>query len=251
LPWRISFGLRSDGHFLNGSATSERNCPLDAVWIVVPAFNEAAVIGSVVARLRAVYPQVIVVDDGSADATRDVAIAGGAHVLAHPFNLGQGAALQTGITYALRQGASTIVTFDADGQHQVADIDALLARLAATGSDIVCGSRFLGSTANLPRVRRWLLKAGILFTRWTTGLPMTDSHNGLRAMTRRCAETICIRENRMAHASEIIEEVARHRLKLSEVPVHIEYTAYSMQKGQRMSGMFEILFDLLMRKVTR
>lgn len=126
----------------------------DQVWVVIAAFNEASAIAPVIAGVLPHYPNVVVVDDGSADDTRNVAATAGAHVLAHPFNLGQGAALQTGITYALRQGATAIVTFDADGQHRADDIAKLLAALAANNAELACGSRFLGTTGNMPRMRR-------------------------------------------------------------------------------------------------
>jgi glycosyltransferase involved in cell wall biosynthesis len=220
-------------------------------WVVIAAYNEESVIASVVSRVLPVCPNIVVVDDGSADATGDQASLAGAHVLTHPCNLGQGAALQTGITYALRNGAGTIVTFDADGQHQAADIEPMLRALRDSGADIAFGSRFLGSTANMSVSKRWLLKAAILFTRLTTGVRMTDSHNGFRAMTRHCAQSILIRHNRMAHASELVSLVAEKGLRPIEVPVHIEYTEYSMRKGQRLSGALEIVLDLIGRKILR
>ncbi len=100
--------------------------------IVIAAYNESRVIGAVVAELRAAGYPVVVVDDGSADGTAAAAASAGAIVVRHPINLGQGAALQTGIEFALEQGAETIVTFDADGQHRVADIPALCEALAKT-----------------------------------------------------------------------------------------------------------------------
>jgi len=115
------------------------------LWVVIPAFNEATVIGDVISGLRARYPNVVVVDDRSEDDTTNVAVAAGAVVIRHPINLGQGAALQTGIRYALQRGADCIVTFDADGQHQVEDIGVLLDTHTRTNADVVIGSRFLGS----------------------------------------------------------------------------------------------------------
>ena len=131
----------------------------EPVTVVIAAYNEAAVIARVVGELvRAGYP-VVVVDDGSRDDTAALARAAGAVVIAHPFNLGQGAALQTGIDYALAQGAQVIVTFDADGQHRIADIARLVGALAAEQADFALGSRFLGRSPNLPALRRLLLRA--------------------------------------------------------------------------------------------
>jgi glycosyltransferase involved in cell wall biosynthesis len=221
------------------------------LWVICAAYNEATTIADVVGDLRRAGHQVVVVDDGSLDRTRDIAAAAGAHVVAHPINLGQGAALQTGIDYALARGADVLVTFDADGQHRVTDISRMLEALRREHADFALGSRFLGQTTNLPTLRRWLLKAATLFTRLTTGLLLTDSHNGLRAMTRRGAGAIRLRQNRMAHASEILVEIAESGLRYVEVPVTIDYTAYSLAKGQRLGDSVAILLDLVARELYR
>ncbi len=106
-----------------------------SLWVVIAAYNEATVIAGVIAGVRAAGYPVVVVDDGSRDGTADAAEAAGAIVVRHPINLGQGAALQTGIEFALSQGAATIVTFDGDGQHRVADIAALAAALKQHDAD--------------------------------------------------------------------------------------------------------------------
>jgi polyprenyl-phospho-N-acetylgalactosaminyl synthase len=221
------------------------------VYVVIAAYNEAAVIARVVTDVkRAGYP-VVVVDDGSKDETVGVAQAAGAVVIRHPFNLGQGAALQTGIDYALAQAAEVVVTFDADGQHRVADIFRLVAALGEEHADFALGSRFLGQAPNLPPLRRLLLKAATAFTRLTTGLRLTDTHNGLRAMTHRGAAAIRLQQNRMAHASELLEQIGASGLRYVERPVTIEYTAYSLAKGQSMGDAVFILMDLFARKLYR
>jgi glycosyltransferase involved in cell wall biosynthesis len=221
------------------------------LWVICAAYNEATTIGRVVADLRHAGHQVVVVDDGSRDGTRHIAAAAGATVVAHPVNLGQGAALQTGIDYALSRDADVLVTFDADGQHRVADIPRLLDALTREGADFALGSRFLGQTYNLPTLRRWVLRAATVFTRLTTGLRLTDSHNGLRAFTRKGAAAIRLRQNRMAHASEILVEIAESGLRYVEVPVTIEYTAYSLAKGQRIGDSVTILLDLFAQELYR
>jgi glycosyltransferase involved in cell wall biosynthesis len=220
-------------------------------WVVIAAYNEAAVIANVVAGLRRAGYPVVLVDDGSADRTGAIAADAGACVVTHPINLGQGAALQTGIDYALEHGADAIATFDADGQHRVADIARLLDALAANGVDFALGSRFLGQALNLPPSRRLLLAAATSFTRAATGLAVTDTHNGLRAMTARGAAHIQLRQNRMAHASEILHQIARSGLNYVEVPVTIEYSAYSLAKGQRLTDALFILIDLFARRMYR
>jgi len=191
----------------------------------------------------------VVVDDGSRDATAEAAARAGADVLRHPLNLGQGAALQTGIEYALLRGAERIVTFDADGQHRPQDVAVLLNALSAENADFVLGSRFLGSAVAMPPLRRLILRAATWFTRLTTGLNVTDAHNGLRAMSRRGASAIRLRQNRMAHASEILHQIAASGLKYVEAPVTIEYSRYSLAKGQRASEFVVILLDLFARRL--
>lgn len=217
------------------------------VWIIIAAFNEGPAIGQVISEIVEYCENIVVIDDGSSDDTAAAAQAAGATIVKHAVNLGQGAALQTGIHFALRRDADFIVTFDADGQHSACDIPALISALIANHADIACGSRFLGRAVNMGRARRVVLKLATVFTFFTTGLKMTDAHNGLRAMTRVCAQTVHIRQNRMAHASELISEIAQHKLKLVEVAVTVRYTDYSMKKGQKIWNALNILLDLIAR----
>ena len=221
------------------------------IWVVIAAYNEVGVIARVVGEVRRCGYTVLLIDDGSTDATAATAEKAGAVVIRHPINLGQGAALQTGIEYALREGADVIVTFDADGQHRVADIDVLIDAMAKHNVDFVFGSRVLGGAINLPPTRRLLLKAATWFTRMTSGLSVTDTHNGLRAMTQRGARAIRLRQNRMAHASEFLNQVSASRLKYIEVPVTIEYSAYSLAKGQKLGNSLSILVDLSAQSLHR
>ena len=221
------------------------------VWVVIPAFNEAAAIGSVIAGLRAYAGNIVVIDDGSKDATAGAAHEAGAIVLRHVINRGQGAALQTGIEYALRHGASAIVTFDSDGQHSPADVPTLVAPLRDGCADIVLGSRFLGSTESMPRLRRVVLHLAVVFTRMVSGLRVTDAHNGLRAFSRRAASMVHIQLDRMAHASELMDQIRRSGLVYTEVPVHVRYTEYSRQKGQRGVHAVRIAFDYFIGKFVR
>jgi polyprenyl-phospho-N-acetylgalactosaminyl synthase len=222
-----------------------------SIWVVVTAYNESTVVADVVTGIRNAGYSVVLVDDASTDDTGERASASGAWVLRHPINLGQGAALQTGITFALRNKAQFIVTFDGDGQHRPEDIPLLIQALINHQADFALGSRFLGSALDLPPLRRAVLRLAVLFTRVTTGLKLTDAHNGLRAMTGRGAAYIRLRHNRMAHASEILDQIARSGLAYVEVPVTIVYTAYSLQKGQRISNSVSILIDLLTRRLHR
>ena len=213
-------------------------------WVVIAAYNEAEMIGTVVEGLLPRFGNVVVVDDGSPDNTAGEARKAGAHVVVHPINLGQGAALQTGMRYALRQNAAAVATFDADGQHRVDDLEAMVTRLTDEKLDAVLGSRFLGDTTTVPKARRLLLQVARIITWITSGVRLTDAHNGLRVFSAQAAERLRIRQNRMAHASEIIHQVGKLKLVFVEHPVTIDYTEYSKQKGQRWWSGFAILRDL-------
>ena len=159
------------------------------VLVIVPAYNEGRVVTATVERLLAAGYQVVVVDDGSSDETVEVR-----HLpivyLRHPVNLGQGAALQTGMTYALRAGADIAVHFDADGQHDCGQIEHLIAPIVEGRADVVFGSRFLRQQdcAQVPWKKRILLRGGILISWVMTGMLLSDTHNGFRAMSRRALE---------------------------------------------------------------
>jgi glycosyltransferase involved in cell wall biosynthesis len=223
----------------------------DLIAVVIAAYNEEAAIVETVTGVKAIVPTVVVVDDASADDTGKAAAGAGAHVVLHPINLGQGAALQTGIEYALSLGADYIVTFDADGQHDAAEIMGMYQALRNSGADIALGSRFLGGVRGLPRSRRLLLKAAILFTRLTSGGRFTDVHNGFRVLTRGFAERFQFRQNRMAHASEILNYIARNKISFIEHPVTIHYTDYSIGKGQRNINSLRIIMELLLGKISK
>lgn len=219
-------------------------------WVVVPAYNESTVIASVVGDLRRHVEHIVVVDDCSTDQTAAEARAAGAIVLRHEINRGQGAAIQTGLEFALRRGADYIVTFDADGQHDADDLPVLLSPIREKRADFVLGSRFTGGST-VPPLRRLLLRCAVVFTRLTSGLRVTDAHNGLRAFSRRGAEAIHIRLDRMAHASEIMDQIRASGLPYAEVPVRVRYTDYARRKGQRGLHAIRVAFDYLFGRWVR
>jgi glycosyltransferase involved in cell wall biosynthesis len=214
-------------------------------WVVIAAYNEAAVIEQVVASVVAEGWNVVVVDDGSRDATRDRARAGGAVVLRHSINLGQGAALQTGIDYALRRGAQHVVTFDADGQHVPADIPTIVDALR--DHHIVLGSRFLGSIEGASQRRMVLLRAAVMMSNRLAGLKLTDAHCGLRGFRASAAPALRMTQDRMAHASELLRKVQASGLSHTEVPITVRYTDHSKAKGQTGFQAIRILFDYFFR----
>lgn len=223
----------------------------DGVWVVVPAYNEGSSVGDTLDRLLPWAANVVVVDDGSADHTADVVSRFPVWLARHVVNRGQGAALKTGIDFALSRGAEVVVTFDSDGQHDPAEIPAVVAPVLAGEADVVLGSRFRGEAVGIPLTRLVVLKLGVLFTRVVSRVAVTDAHNGFRAFSRAAAAKLRITQDRMAHASEILDEVAAHGLRYVEVPVTIRYTADTLAKGQSSWGSVRIVWQLLLGRAVR
>jgi glycosyltransferase involved in cell wall biosynthesis len=217
-------------------------------WVVVPMYNEGSVIGSVVDGLKNSFSHIVCVDDGSTDDSVAVARAAGASVVIHPINLGQGASLQTGFEFALRDPEMTeVVTFDADGQHQVSDATAMVTRLHDEALDIVIGSRFLDERTSMGTAKRVVLRAAAAYTRASTGMALTDAHNGLRVISRDLLSRIRLEQNRMAHASELVDQISSCRARWAEFPTHIVYTEYSKKKGQSLLNAVNILVEIVFR----
>ena len=223
------------------------------VWLVVPLYNEATVIADVVTGALATFPKIVCVDDGSKDASADLAERAGAAVVRHPVNLGQGAALQTGFEYALGDPAMRyVVTYDADGQHQIHDVEVMLERARQGDVRVVFGSRFLDERTRPSALKKLVLRTAVAYTNVTTGTRLTDAHNGLRVLHRDVVERLDITQNRMAHASEIVSKIgAMHfdgkQVSYAEEPVHILYTDYSRAKGQSLLNAVNILAELIWR----
>ena len=222
------------------------NAPNSDACLVVPVYNEGPVVAGVLREALTVFPNIVAVDDGSTDDSAAQVATTGALLVRHPVNLGQGAALQTGIeTALLLPHVRYFVTFDSDGQHDTADADAMVARLRADEADVVLGSRFLDGRTKPGLLKRIVLRGAVWLTNAQSGVKLTDSHNGLRALNRTAAGQLHLRQNGMAHASEIIEQLGRSRLRWAEHPVHIRYTEYSMAKGQSVLNAVNILTDLI------
>ena len=218
------------------------------VWIVVPAFNEAGMIGEVIADLRSVFSNVVCVDDGSGDDTGEVALRAGAHLVRHPVNLGQGAAIQTGVEYARRQpGAQVFATFDADGQHRVKDLVTMIDRLGAGDVDVVIGTRFGQGVSRPPLLKRVVLQTATRLSPRGRKLGLTDTNNGLRVFNKTVADGLDITMNGMSHATEFIMLIAENRWRVAEEPVEVLYTEYSQSKGQPLLNGVNIIFDGFLR----
>ena len=221
------------------------------IFVIVPAYNEGPVLGTVLKELAATGYEVVVVDDGSVDDTGGTARKHTRHALRHFVNRGQGAALQTGIDYALGMGAEVIATFDADGQHRIVDLEGMIDTVVRGECDVALGSRFLDpeNQEAIPTGRRLVLRFASLLQRLLTGAKLTDAHNGLRVLSRRAACEVNLTNDRMAHASEIIDQLFSGDLEIREYPVRIEYTEYSVAKGQSWVNGFRILFHYIISRV--
>ena len=220
--------------------------------IIVPVYNEAKVIGSVLQSILKRFSRVVCVNDGSSDQSAAEISKTSAILIDHPINMGQGAALQTGIEFA--RGMPSVkyfVTFDADGQHRLKDAVAMVEELRRGKCDIVLGSRFLGKATNLKKSKALVLKLAIKFSNSMSGVKLTDTHNGLRAFNRRVANSLQITMPDMAHASEILTIIATQKYRYKEMPVVIEYSDYSLSKGQGLINAINIGFDVTLRKLTK
>lgn len=225
------------------SPTRERDA-----WVVIPLYNEAPVIGDVIDGLHAAFDHVVCVDDGSTDGSGAIAKAAGAKVITHPINLGQGAALQTGFDYVVKQpGVTHAITFDADGQHRVSDALEMLDLARKKRISVIFGSRFLDKRTKPGFRKRVVLKVAVLITRAITGLRLTDAHNGLRVLSLETLQKVRLEQRGMSHATEIVHEIAKAKLAFREYPVEILYTEYSKKKGQSLLNSVNILIDLLIK----
>lgn len=219
--------------------------------ILIPVYNEAQVVAGVIAAAREQFQYVVCVDDGSKDNSAAEIVKGGGMLVQHPINLGQGAALQTAIEFARELPVDYFCTFDADGQHRLADVQRMLTEIRGGDYDIILGSRFTGHAENISKAKRALLKAAVAFSNATTGLKLTDAHNGLRVFNRTIGNAIQLTSPDMSHASEFVEILAKGKYRYLEIPVTIEYTEYSRSKGQSMINAINIAFDALLRRILR
>jgi len=217
--------------------------------IVIPAFNEARVIGRVVKSVRNVVPEmdVVVVDDGSADGTGNKAKLAGARVVRHAINRGLGGAIGTGLLYAKRNDYKRAVTIDADGQHDPKDILKMLKVLQNDEADVVVGSRMISRAGHMPLDRKVINTVANILTWIMFGMKTTDSQSGFRGFSRRAIEELRLRTDRMEVSSEVFAEIRRLGLRYAEVPIKVRYTKYSLAKGQVNANSINIGLKLMLR----
>ncbi len=221
------------------------------VYIVIPAYNEEVTLREVIRGVSRYIPRnrIILVNDGSSDATNHIGCEEDVIVIRHKLNRGQGAALATGIKASLRLGARAVVTFDADNQHNPDDIPIILEPVLSGKVDVVLGSRFLNDDSRIPRFRRTVLKIGVWITRVFFRMKVTDIHNGFRALNTSAAQRIQLRQDNMVHASEFLDEIRKNNLSYVECPVRISYSTYSQKKGQKNHDAFKLALRIFLYKV--
>ncbi|TAF74889.1 MAG: glycosyltransferase family 2 protein [Bacteroidetes bacterium] len=222
------------------------------VFIIIPSYNEGVVLKNTILSLPKEY-NIVVVDDCSKVSSAEMLEGTSVYYLRHEINLGQGAALQTGMDFAIKNKADIIIHFDADGQHDKNDIPKFIDKLIEGNYDIVLGSRFLDKMhiKSVPKIKIIILKIAIFVNGLLTGMWLSDAHNGFRAMTSKAASLIYFKENRMAHASEILLQIKKHKFRFTEISTHIVYTDHSMEKGQPWHNSLNILIDLIVNKILK
>ncbi len=197
-------------------AESVRTC------VVIPAFNEEERVGEVVRGVRGWAERILVVDDGSEDATADRAREAGAEIVVHPKNRGKGAALMTGFERARELGCEWVIVMDADGQHDPSDIPALLERQKLTGADVVIGTR-MGNPTGMPLIRRWTNRFTSAVISWLIGQRVPDSQSGFRLYRTAILDGIRLTTSNYDAESEILIQLARRGARIESAPIRSIY----------------------------
>jgi glycosyltransferase involved in cell wall biosynthesis len=218
---------------------------IDDVAVLIPSYNESAIIKKTVNQLRKHFTNIIVINDGSTDNSREILEKLDIVVINHPYNLGQGASIVTGINYIVSRKIDFFITFDADGQHRTEDALLLAKKIKSNKFDIIFSSRFLNSNSNVPRFKRMLLKTALHFTNIITNMNLTDTHNGLKAFKSEAFKDLNLTIPRYGFETELIFWVSDNKLIYTESSAEITYSKYSMQKGQSLLNAFIIFEDIM------
>lgn len=221
------------------------------VLVVIPAYNEASTIAEVITgTCNAGYKNIIVIDDGSSDATREIALKAGAKVYSHPINCGVGAATMTGLSTPEADASDIVVTLDADGQHYGDDIEKIIRPIQHEQADMIIGSRFSGENS-IPLVRMIFNKIANVISFGLSSVWLTDSQSGMRAFSRRARTLIQTQTLRFNFLTELNREASYHNLIIREVPIRVSYSTYSLKKGQNFATGIETLSKLILQSLFR
>ena len=221
---------------------------LNNIYVLIPVYNEEKIIEETINNLKVYFDNILIINDGSTDKTHAILENLDVIKINHPINLGQGAAIKTGIEYILKfTSADAVVTFDADGQHSVDDAISFAKKIDTIEEEIIFGSRFLGFEKNIPFFKRLLLKTAIYFTNVIYSIKMTDTHNGLKAIKRSCLEKLELNISGYGFETEIIMNISKKKILFIEEPTNVIYTEYSLSKGQSIFNAIKIFEELLLR----
>ena len=212
--------------------------------IGIPAYNEEKNIASILLRLKNISEYIIVCDDGSSDLTYEIAKKLGAIVVKHKKNLGYGAAIKTIFLKAQEINADALVTFDADGQHKIEDIDKILVPIKNNKADIVIGSRFLNDKQKISKYRKIGIKTITELTNITSGTKITDSQSGFRGYNRKTLENIKLTESGMGISTEILIKAKKSNFKIIEVPIIVSYEGETSTHNSIIHGSSVIISTL-------
>ena len=235
--------------------------PKNNIIFLIRAYNEATRILTVIDEIfQAGYHQILVVDDGSSDDTPEILQeyidSGKIHYLRHVINRGGGAALETGFEYIRRNASEQdweyVVTFDADGQMDIADMQKFIASFEEDSElDVVIGSRVLEGSIieHMPWYRKMIVLVGWpLFTRIISGRTPSDPHNGYRMLRVYVLNKIRLTMDGFEYSSELVDEIAMGWFHWKDVPVRIRYDAYTLGKWQKASNALNIAFRMIFKK---
>ena len=209
--------------------------------VAIPCYNEKLVIGSIVLKARNYVTEVVVINDGSADDTINVAKAAGAIVVSHEINKGYGVAIQSCFNYAKKHCYDIMVILDGDGQHDSAYIPDFIKAMEINKVDIVIGSRFLKNNNSIPKYRIVEMKILNMFTQLAGNMKTTDSQNGYRAYSKRAIENIEIRNPDMGAGSEILTQVKDYNLNVMKIPIDVRYDLKNTSSKNPISHGFGML----------
>lgn len=229
-----------------------------SIGIVLPAYNEAKVIGRVLDELprniivsdKKFGIKIIVVNDASTDST-DAEVEKRPHVILinHILNSGAGAATRTGLHYARKAGCSYVIIMDSDGQHSTQDVEKLIQNIVKEKADLIIGSRLKQSSGNMPLVKKIGNFGLSIITFLLLGVYVSDSQSGLRAFNRKALEEADFHSNNYAHCSEMLWKAHQAKLRIDEVAIQAIYTDYSVSRGQKnLTGAMEIIKQLIKRR---
>jgi len=226
------------------------------IIFVIPSYNESNDVLGMIRKILDWRYGVVFIDDWSTNNLYDKAIDifkdKNFVWIKHILNIGQWGALQTWFSYILqnKNKVTHFVTFDADGQHQLEDVETFIQAFSDDKElDIVLGSRFLGKTVNMPKIKKVTLKIGILFTRVFSQIKLTDTHNGYRMIKISTLPNIQITLPWFEHASQIIDIIQSKKLKYKEIPITVIYSEYSMAKWQKLWNALRIVREMIYNKL--